>query len=149
MPLEKTFLDFKKWATRIQTAGYNGAHTVDKHKFSKKNMFLNWKKIRKIICCALKNICIIEISLFHISHCELSTPKNLWRCLILCADFYFHTLKSSCFLALPSSLCISLPVNFLPTILVSCDHESLNLHNYGVQKVFKVKLLMSLLRLLS
>ena len=27
-PLEKTFLDFKKWVKRIQTAGYNGARTV-------------------------------------------------------------------------------------------------------------------------
>ena len=27
-PLEKTFLDSKKWVKRIQTAGYNGAHTV-------------------------------------------------------------------------------------------------------------------------
>ena len=29
-PLEKTFLDFKKWLKRIQTAGYNGACTVYK-----------------------------------------------------------------------------------------------------------------------
>ena len=28
-PLEKTFLDFKKWVKSIQTAGYNGARTVD------------------------------------------------------------------------------------------------------------------------
>ena len=27
-PLEKTFLDFKKWVKSIQTAGYNGARTV-------------------------------------------------------------------------------------------------------------------------
>ena len=27
-PLEKTFLDFKKWVKRIQTAGYNGARMV-------------------------------------------------------------------------------------------------------------------------
>ena len=27
-PLEKTFLGFKKWVKRIQTAGYNGARTV-------------------------------------------------------------------------------------------------------------------------
>ena len=27
-PLEKTFLDFKNWVKNIQTAGYNGAHTV-------------------------------------------------------------------------------------------------------------------------
>ena len=27
-PLEKTFLDFKKWVKNIQTAGYNGARTV-------------------------------------------------------------------------------------------------------------------------
>ena len=29
-PLEKTFLDFKKWIKSIQTAGYNGACTVDR-----------------------------------------------------------------------------------------------------------------------
>ena len=29
-PLEKTFLDFKKWVKSKQTAGYNGAHTVVK-----------------------------------------------------------------------------------------------------------------------
>ena len=29
-PLEKTFLDFKKWVKSIQTAGYNGALTVPK-----------------------------------------------------------------------------------------------------------------------
>ena len=28
-PLEKTFLDFKKWVKSIQTAGCNGARTVD------------------------------------------------------------------------------------------------------------------------
>jgi hypothetical protein len=28
MPLEKTFLNFKKWVKSIQTAGYNGARTV-------------------------------------------------------------------------------------------------------------------------
>ena len=28
-PLEKTFLDIKKWVKSIQTAGYNGARTVD------------------------------------------------------------------------------------------------------------------------
>ena len=27
-PLKKTFLAFKKWVKNIQTAGYNGAHTV-------------------------------------------------------------------------------------------------------------------------
>ena len=27
-PLEKTFLDFKKWVKSIQTVGYNGPHTV-------------------------------------------------------------------------------------------------------------------------
>ena len=27
-PLEKTFLDFKKWVKSIETAGYNGARTV-------------------------------------------------------------------------------------------------------------------------
>ena len=27
-PLEKTFLHFKKWVKSIQTAGYNGLHTV-------------------------------------------------------------------------------------------------------------------------
>ena len=27
-PLEKTFLNFKKWVKSIQTASYNGAHTV-------------------------------------------------------------------------------------------------------------------------
>ena len=27
-PLEKSFLDFKKWVKSIQTAGYNGARTV-------------------------------------------------------------------------------------------------------------------------
>ena len=27
-PLEKTFLEFKKWVKSIQTAGYNGARTV-------------------------------------------------------------------------------------------------------------------------
>ena len=27
-PLEKTFLDFKKWVKSIKTAGYNGACTV-------------------------------------------------------------------------------------------------------------------------
>jgi len=29
-PLEKTFLNFKKWVKSIQTAGYNGARTVVK-----------------------------------------------------------------------------------------------------------------------
>ena len=28
MPLEKTFLDFKKWVKSVQIAGYNGASTV-------------------------------------------------------------------------------------------------------------------------
>ena len=28
-PFEKTFLDFKKWVKSIQSAGYNGARTVD------------------------------------------------------------------------------------------------------------------------
>ena len=28
-PLKKTFLAFKKWVKNIQTAGYNGARTVD------------------------------------------------------------------------------------------------------------------------
>ena len=27
-PLEKTFLDFKKWVKSIETAGYNGKPTV-------------------------------------------------------------------------------------------------------------------------
>ena len=29
MTLEKTFLDIKKWVKSIQTAGYNGARTVE------------------------------------------------------------------------------------------------------------------------
>ena len=34
-PLEKTFLDFKKWVKSIQTAGYDGARTVLKFWFIK------------------------------------------------------------------------------------------------------------------
>ena len=32
-PLEKTFLDFKKWVKSIQTAGYNGARTFFFNKY--------------------------------------------------------------------------------------------------------------------
>jgi hypothetical protein len=39
--LEKTFLTSKKWVKNIQTAGYNGEHTVY---FLTKNI-LGWPKI--------------------------------------------------------------------------------------------------------
>ena len=38
-PLEKQFLDFKKWVKSIQTAGYNGARTVVKFIRSKNENF--------------------------------------------------------------------------------------------------------------
>ena len=37
-PLEKTFLEFKKWVKSIQTAGYNGTHMVHYCLYNGKNI---------------------------------------------------------------------------------------------------------------
>ena len=39
-PLEKTFLDFKKWVKSIQTAGYNCARMVDLNRYRIKSGFV-------------------------------------------------------------------------------------------------------------
>jgi len=47
-PLEKTFLDFKKWVKSIQTAGYNGARTVYSRTVSSKRLLTALPNLMKL-----------------------------------------------------------------------------------------------------
>ena len=78
-PLEKTFLDFKKWVKNIQTAGYNGARTVD-DLLVLKHYFL---KVRIIFKTTLFSLCNF---LPYLGYCELyvcpsacAKPFSTWK----------------------------------------------------------------------
>ena len=60
--LEKSFLTFKKWVEKIQTAGYNGAGTA----FT----FSTWLIIKKVLCYS-------PFSLFQSTN-ELSVVIPMW-----------------------------------------------------------------------
>ena len=67
-PLEKTFLDFKKWFKSIQTAGYNGARTL----FSYRRKIIHFSNYRSTgrnwIISLIHNKTLSMIDYCHQSH---------------------------------------------------------------------------------